>query len=79
MKVHNEKISQSFLNQLSDWEIISAFSYTKMLIKKEDFLAKEHFEDISFFFFDGDEKLANEYLSDISEVYINTYFNRHLN
>lgn len=71
--------SEEFISQLDDWEIISAYSYANSLITRKSFLAKEEFEDLSFFFFDGDSKMATLALEEAKQIYTSIFSKRHSN
>ena len=77
----NERIFPDSLviSQLTDWEILSAFTYCNKVIKKETFLMKEEFYDLCFFFFDGDEDTTALILQKVKKLYLDEYFKRHCN
>jgi hypothetical protein len=79
MRVKYERISPAWISQLTDWEILSAFSYCTKVLKRESLLFEEEFEDICFFFFDGDEDLTKKTLEEIQKIYTREYSKRHSN
>jgi hypothetical protein len=79
MKLKNKRISQEFISQLSDWEILSVVIHCNNLLKRESVLFSEEFNDICFFFFDEDVDFTHDTLSSIKEIYVNEYLKRRLN
>jgi len=69
----------TFISQLTDWELISAYSFCNKLLNPRTFLEREEFEDICFFFFESDFMEAQNTLYDIREMYIKEFNKRHLN
>ena len=78
MKV-KKRISQEFVAQLSDWEILTAFTYTDRILRRENSMFEEEFNDLCFFFFDGDVKSTLQSLQEVKELYIKEYSIRHQN
>lgn len=64
---------------LSDFEILSAITYTKRLLNKKDQESKIEFDDLSSFFFGGDDETAIKTLHKIDQVYQDEYFKRRQN
>ena len=79
MRVKSKGISQEYLSFLNDWEVLSAYSFTKKLLEKKSLYFEEEFGDISFFFFDGDDEMTTAVLQQILETYRIEYSKRHLN
>lgn len=74
-----DRVSVEYMKSLSSSEILFTFIYCKKLIEREAFLFKEEFDDINFFFFDGDENLTVEVLTTIKNMYYKEYILRRLN
>jgi hypothetical protein len=67
------------VTQLSDWEILSAYSYCRKLLNPQTPLDIEEFEDICFFFFDGDVNETIETLKEVQKIYTDEFSKRHIN
>ena len=78
MKV-KKRISQEFISQLSDWEILTAFTYTDRILKRENSMFENEFNDLCFFFFDGDVKSTILSLQEVKELYTKEYSTRRQN
>ena len=79
MEVKNERVFPQFVSQLTDWEILSAFTYCNKVLHREDFLFEEEFYDLCFFFFDGDEQETERILESVKKLYLDEYSKRHAN
>lgn len=79
MKLKKKIASREFISQLSDWEVISSFSYCNMILKRETLFSAIEFESICFFFFDGDEDATYEVLEETRSLYLLEYSKRHAN
>lgn len=74
-KVDQERISDSF-SHLNNGEILSTAIHCKKLIARKGNLYIEEFEDISFFFFEGDNAKTIEYLETVYKNYSDEYMKR---
>lgn len=72
-----ESISHFYYPNLTDWEILSAISYCNNVVCKTNYAGE--LMDISFFFFDGDERAALAALKEVKELYVEEYLKRHAN
>lgn len=79
MKVKNERIFPKFVSQLTDWEILSAFTYCSRVYKREDIDSILEYEEMCHFFFDGNEHELNSTLETIKKQYLTEYSKRHCN
>ena len=73
------RISQEFISQLTDWEILSVVIYCNNLLKRESLIYEEEFKDICFFFFEDDDSCTSLMLKSIREMYTNEYLKRRAN
>ena len=79
MSVKARKFSLPIVSQLSDWELIIAYSYCKRLLDPQNPQEIEDFEDLSFFFFEGETKITSQVLGFIKKMYIEEYEKRRCN
>ena len=77
--VKSEKLLRFYYPNLTEMEILSALVYIKKLLKREDIVSKEEFDDLVFFFFEEDEKSAISTLQEIEKMYNAEYFKRRQN
>lgn len=77
--VKSEKLLRFYYPNLTEMEILSALVYIKKLLKREDIVSKEEFDDLVFFFFEEDEKSAILTLQEIEKMYHAEYFKRRQN
>lgn len=64
---------------LSNWELISAFSYCKKTRERETLQFKREFHTLCHFFFDGDVKGAEQALDEIMAFYTQEFSKRNSN
>ena len=79
LKLEYETLLDSLVLGLSDWELLSAYSRAAKTLKRETNFFNKEFEEISFFFYDGDDFQANESLEIIKEKYRQEFSKRHNN
>ena len=72
-------ISQSYISQLSDWEIISAFIFCNDILQQKDPDSIEEFKSMCLFFFDNKKESAIESIKDVQRLYQKEYQKRHIN
>jgi len=68
-----------FISHLSDWDIISAFSYCNKITYRETPIFQAEFRDICEFFFDGNENEALSALEECKKIYTEEISKRHCN
>jgi hypothetical protein len=76
--VKRESIFQNFTD-LSDWEVISAFSYCKKTRERKTHTFEKEFFALCIFFFDGDISSAEQALDEIMVYYTNQFSKRNSN
>lgn len=76
--VRRESIFQKFTD-LSDWEVISAFSYCKKTKERKTPVFEKEFFALCVFFFDGDIDSAEQSLDEIMEYYRREFSKRNSN
>lgn len=78
-KVKYERISKFYVPHLSDGEILSAVTYCKRVLDRKDLIFIEEFNDICFFFYEGDAKATEKSINEIIELYTKEYMKRRIN
>lgn len=69
----------SIISELSDWELISSYSFTKNILNKTNRLFAEEHDDIAFFFFNDDKKMTVDVLNNVLKSYASEYIKRRQN
>ena len=77
--MQRENISNWFISQLTDWEILSAYKYCNMILDKESVHAQIEFDDMCFFLFDGNKKITSLAIEEAKKIYCEEYSKRHIN
>ena len=78
--VKNEELLQfQYHHLLSEFEILSAIAYCRKLLGRQDCDSIMEFNDLSQFFFNGDDEVAIKTLHNIDKIYRDEYFKRRQN
>ena len=77
--VKHERISKYYFPHLSDEEILSAITHCKKILDRKELPYIEEFNDICFFFYEGDIQLAENSIKEILDLYTTEYMKRRSN
>jgi hypothetical protein len=79
IKVKHERISKYYFPHLSDEEILSAITYCKRILDRKDLVYIEEFNDICFFFYEGNIENTEDSIKEILDLYTVEYMKRRSN
>ena len=72
-------LTEKYISQLSDWEILSVYKYINFVLNKKNKSAEIEFDCISFLFFSKNVFKTIESLNNVKILYKNEYSKRHNN
>lgn len=75
----SEGISKFYYPNLSDWEILSAITYCNKVVERRTPEYEEEYFNLCLLFFNGNEQALIETVTDMIDLYMKEYSNRHIN